>query len=64
MKSCIYYEHDFSQFDKLKFINDFDTMHWSNVHDDKTDLDKNLMIFMLKFFLVWNRMLHSTEVKA
>ena len=64
MKSCTYYEHDFSQFDELKFINDFDTIDWSNVHDDKTDLDKNLMICMPKFFLVWNRMLHSTEVKA
>ena len=47
MKSCTYYEHDFSQSDELKFINDFDTMDWSNIHDDKTDFDKNLMIFML-----------------
>ena len=48
MKSCTYYEHDFSQFDELKFINDFDTMDWSNIHDDKTDSDKKFDDFHAK----------------
>ena len=48
MKSCTYYEHDFSQFDELKFVNDFDVMDWSNIHDDKTDLDKKLDDFHAK----------------
>ena len=50
MKSCTYYEvmHILSQFDELKFINDFDTMDWSNIHDDKTDLDKNFDDFHAK----------------
>ena len=49
MKSCTYYEHDFSQFDELKFINDFDTMDWSNIHDDKTALNKKFDDFHAKF---------------
>ena len=48
MKSCTYYEHDFSQFGELKFITDFDTMDWSNIHDDKTDLDKKFDDFHAK----------------
>ena len=48
MKSCTYYKHDFSQFDEQKFISDFDTMDWSNMHDDKTDLNKNFDDFHAK----------------
>ena len=48
MKSCTYYELEFSQFDEQEFINDFDTMDWSYIHDDKTDLDKKFGYFHAK----------------